>query len=175
MSVNELILHDVFSFIQQHLIEHKTELMQDNFELVRRTVFQNDRLKKLQDYCVERITRDPSLLINSEDYLSVNLTLLLRVFQRDDLQLDEIEVWDYLIQWGIAHTCASTETPDLALEHISKWPKEHVKTLQSTVHQCIPLIRIFQISSKDFFSKIMPYKNILLKVLYEDVMKYHMV
>ncbi|GES87401.1 hypothetical protein GLOIN_2v1785846 [Rhizophagus clarus] len=175
MAADELILHDLFGFIQQHLIEHKAEWMQENFDLVRRTVFQNDRLKKLQDYCVDKICKEPSLLFNLKDYLSVNLTVLLRVFQRDDLQLDEIEVWDYLIQWGTAHTCASTETPDLALEHISKWSEEHVKVLQSTIYQCIPLIRIFQISSKDFFNKIVPYKDILSKSLYEDVMKYHMV
>ncbi|EXX54491.1 hypothetical protein GLOIN_2v1785846 [Rhizophagus irregularis DAOM 181602=DAOM 197198] len=175
MAADELILHDLFGFIQQHLIEYKAEWMQENFDLVRRTVFQNDRLKKLQDYCVERICKEPTLLFSSKDYLSVNLTVLLRVFQRDDLQLDEIEVWDYLIQWGTTQTCASTETPDLILEDISKWSKEHVKALQSTIQQCIPLIRIFQISSKDFFNKIVPYKGILPKSLYKDVMKYHMV
>ncbi|CAI2169746.1 16538_t:CDS:10 [Funneliformis geosporum] len=133
------------------------------------------KLKKLQEYCVDRICKDPPLLFNSEDHLSVNLTVLLRVFQRDDLQLDEIAVWDYLIRWGIAQTCALTETPDLALEHISKWSDENIKTLQSSIHQCIPLIRIFQISSKDFYSKVMPYESILPKMLYEDIMRYHMV
>ncbi|CAI2169398.1 19176_t:CDS:10 [Funneliformis geosporum] len=55
MAADELILHDLFGFIQQHLIEYKAEWMQENFDLVRRTVFQNDRLKKLQEYCVDRI------------------------------------------------------------------------------------------------------------------------
>ena len=67
MAADELILHDLFGFIQQHLIEHKAEWMQENFDLVRRTVFQNDRLKKLQDYCVDKICKEPSLLFNSKD------------------------------------------------------------------------------------------------------------
>ncbi|CAG8555188.1 8665_t:CDS:2 [Diversispora eburnea] len=55
MAADELILHDLFGYIQQHLITYKTQWMHENFSLVRRTVFQNDRLKRLQEYCVDRI------------------------------------------------------------------------------------------------------------------------
>ncbi|CAG8704176.1 2725_t:CDS:2, partial [Cetraspora pellucida] len=100
MAADELILHDLFGYIQQHLVTYKVQWMEDNFDLVRRTVFQNDRLKRLQEYCVARI---------------------------------------------------------------------------STIQQCIPLVRIFQISSNDFHSRIMPYRDIIPKALFEDVMRYHMV
>ncbi|RIB07198.1 hypothetical protein C2G38_2252777 [Gigaspora rosea] len=176
MAADELILHDLFGYIQQHLVTYKVQWMEENFDLVRRTVFQNDRLKRLQEYCVTRICKNPSLLFDSDDYLSVNLNVLLRVIQRDDLHLDEIDVWNYLIKWGIAKTAASiSSSTDLTSLDISKWQPEHLNTLQTTIQQCIPLVRMFQISSNDFHSKVMPYKDIIPNTLFEDVMKYHMV
>ncbi|CAG8734972.1 15662_t:CDS:2, partial [Acaulospora morrowiae] len=178
IAADELILHDLFGSIQQHLIIYKSQWMHDNFSLMRKTVFQNDRLKKLQDFCVDRICKKPELLFNSDDYGSVNLNVLLRVLQRDDLQLDEIEVWNYLIQWGIHQTSviASPNSPkDLTELPISEWSTKHLATLRSTIQQCVPLVRMFQISSKDFYSKVMPYQSVLPPALYEDVMRYYMV
>ncbi|CAG8640215.1 42558_t:CDS:2 [Gigaspora margarita] len=147
MAADELILHDLFGYIQQHLVTYKVQWMEENFDLVRRTVFQNDRLKRLQEYCVTRICKNPSLLFDSDDYLSVNL-----------------------------NTAASiSSSNDLTSLDISKWQPEHLNTLQTTIQQCIPLVRMFQISSNDFHSKIMPYKGIIPKALFEDVMRYHMV
>ncbi|CAG8495357.1 8357_t:CDS:2 [Dentiscutata erythropus] len=68
-----------------------------------------------------------------------------------------------------------SSSTDLTSLDISKWQPEHLSTLKSTIQQCIPLVRIFQISSNDFHSKVMPYKDIIPKALFDDVMRYHMV
>ncbi|CAG8559840.1 5073_t:CDS:2 [Acaulospora colombiana] len=125
----------------------------------------------------EIILREPELLFKSDDYSSVNLNVLLRVLQRDDLQLDEVEIWNYLVQWGIYQTSetVSSSSKDLTKLPISEWSTEHLVILRSTIQQCVPLIRMFQISSRDFYSKVMPYQSILPPALYEDIMRYHMV
>ncbi|RHZ73791.1 hypothetical protein Glove_229g44 [Diversispora epigaea] len=72
----------------------------------------------------------------------------------------EIEIWDYVIKWGIA------QNPTLP-KNLEEWSKENFKTLKTTLHQCLPLIRYFPISEKDIWEKLKPYRKILDQIIYE--------
>ncbi|RHZ79194.1 hypothetical protein Glove_151g11 [Diversispora epigaea] len=50
-----------------------------------------------------------------------------------------------------------------------EWSKENIKALKITLHQCLPLIRYFHIPSEVILEKVEPYKKILEKQLWDDI------
>ena len=87
---------------------------------------------------------------------------MVSLLKRDDLQLEEVIIWEYVIKWGISQN--STLPGDL-----KEWTKENFITLKNTLQQCLPYIRYFQLSSTEFFDKIRPYKKLLDKQLWLDI------
>ncbi|CAG8775663.1 32437_t:CDS:2, partial [Gigaspora margarita] len=55
----------------------------------------------------------------------------------------------------------------------SNWTNEDFMELERILHNCIPLIRFFQISSSDFYDKVWPFNKILPENLKEDIIRYH--
>src|SRR4051794_35116591 len=60
-------------------------------------------------------------------------------------------------------------------EEINNWTPNDFNILKKTLDDFIPHIRFYEISSKDFCYKIMPYSAILPKELYHDLTQYHLV
>src|SRR6266487_2959838 len=50
--------------------------------------------------------------------------------------------------------------------------KEDFNILKKSLQQCIPFIRFYNLSSEEFSDRILPYKNILPKELYKNLLKY---
>ncbi|RHZ85093.1 hypothetical protein Glove_71g120 [Diversispora epigaea] len=76
--------------------------------------------------------------------------------------MEEIKIWDYTIKWGIAQTSTLPTNLD-------EWTKENFLTLKTTLQQCLPHIRYFQLSNIEIYDKIKPYKIILDKQLWKDI------
>src|SRR5436305_1966423 len=99
---DELLMEELVTFVQKYLIENQTKWLQNNFVKVLHTVFRFEGCKRLQDYCLESICKDPEPFFNSPKFLALEKSILLGLLKRDDLQIDETELWNYLIKWGIA-------------------------------------------------------------------------
>src|SRR5438874_2235689 len=62
----------------------------------------------------------------------------------------------------------------LEKENILEWNKDHLKELKDMLEDVIPLIRFNQITSTEFHKEIEPYKEIIDKELYEEIIQiYH--
>ncbi|CAG8557778.1 4202_t:CDS:2 [Dentiscutata heterogama] len=84
---------------------------------------------------------------------SANLSLLDEVamiclLERDDLELEETEIWNYLIKWGISKFFDN----DVTVKNISSWSDEHFMILKETISHYIPLIRYYHIP-KNYINK----------------------
>ncbi|GBC06760.1 hypothetical protein RclHR1_07020003 [Rhizophagus clarus] len=163
LSLQELVIH-----IQSFLIENKTNWMEQNFDLVYQTSFENDSFLDLQKYCNDLISNDPDKIFKSQNFTSIPEKLLISVIQSDNLQISEIQVWECVLKWGITQN--SAEFPS----DINEYSKEDFKTLKNTLKQCIPFIRFYNLNSKEFAYKVRPYKKILPKELYEDLILSHL-
>ncbi|GES93536.1 hypothetical protein GLOIN_2v1868410 [Rhizophagus clarus] len=88
----------------------------------------------------------------------------------DDLQMKEIEVWERVLEWGLAqnHPLDANYNPDP-----NDWSDDDFKKMKNTLQHCLPLIRLFSLSSEEFL-KIRPYKKLLNNQLYEDIINSHM-
>ncbi|GBC03050.1 hypothetical protein RclHR1_04970004 [Rhizophagus clarus] len=51
------------------------------------------------------------------------------------------------------------------------WSDDDFKMMENTLQHCLPLIRFFSFSSDDFFQKVRPYKKILKRQLYEELLE----
>src|SRR5437764_14708664 len=50
------------------------------------------------------------------------------------------------------------------------WSDDDFKTMEVTLQHCLPFIRFFSLSSKEFSDKVRPYQKLLNRQLYEDLL-----
>src|SRR6266498_2713138 len=118
LASDELLIEELINFVQNCLIEYQDEWLRNNFVKFLHTVFQLESYKKLQDYWLESICEYPEPFFNSPDFPTLKKTILLELIKRDDLLIEEIELWNCLIKWGLAQT---SELKEKSITDLSKW------------------------------------------------------
>ncbi|GET00936.1 hypothetical protein GLOIN_2v1877698 [Rhizophagus clarus] len=167
IAADELLLQEVVDYLQNYLIENEFEWMEQNFELIHQTSFQSNYLLELQQFCTVLMAKSPEKFFKSLNFTSFPEKSLVQLIKRDDLQMKEIEVWEYVLKWGLAQNHPLVLDPDT-------WSDNDFKTMESTLQHCLPLIRFFNLSSKEFLQKVRPYKKLLKQNLYEDLLSSHL-
>ncbi|GBB89880.1 hypothetical protein RclHR1_01670031 [Rhizophagus clarus] len=99
---DELLINELLDHIQDHLINVKTEWLKKNFSTVLHVVFERETCKGLQIYCMDKICWNPKIIFDSKEFLKFEDYILVALLKQENLQIEEIELWDYLIKWGIA-------------------------------------------------------------------------
>ncbi|RIB08488.1 hypothetical protein C2G38_2211541 [Gigaspora rosea] len=160
---SEFGLEELIKHIQLFLLENNSSWLRLNFSRVYQASFKNNNLKDLQQLCANIIAKHPNIIFDSDEFLTLSENILIFILKLDDLQMDEGNIWDYIIKWGIAQN--PSLPPDL-----DKWSDEHFLTLKNSLQNCLPLIRYFQISGEDIFDKIRPYQKLLEPALWADIM-----
>ncbi|POG81343.1 hypothetical protein GLOIN_2v1509986 [Rhizophagus irregularis DAOM 181602=DAOM 197198] len=141
--------------------------MEQHFELIYQTSFQFDSLIELQQFCTDLMVKSPVKIFKSLDFTSISEKALVQFIKKDDLQMKEIEIWEHLLKWGLAQN--PTLNPDP-----TTWSDEDSKTMENTLQHCLPLIRFFSLSSKEFLQKVRPYKKLLKREIYENLLNSHL-
>jgi hypothetical protein len=169
VATDELLLEELFIYVQDYLIIKRTKWVHENFILILNAVFRLDNCKKLQDYCFEAICENPLPIFFSKTFPSIHKEILFDLLKRDNLELEEVAIWDCLIKWGIE------QTPELEGENSDKteWNDEDYEELKNTLEQFIPLIRFVGISRTDFIGRVRPYKTIIPTHIYEVIEKFY--
>ncbi|RHZ85097.1 hypothetical protein Glove_71g128 [Diversispora epigaea] len=159
---DEFELEELSSKLEKFLIETKDSWLRTNFSLIYNSIFSRNNFKKLENFCNDIVVKYPNLIFDSDDFASLKESALVSLLKRDDLQMEEVKIWDYVIKWGIAQT---STLPTI----LDEWTKENFLTLKTTLQQCLPHIRYFQLSNIEIYDKIKPYKKILDKQLWDDI------
>src|SRR6266542_3060807 len=100
---DELILTELICYIKDYLLNLHEKWMRENpIEILNHSIFHLDSCKELVDYCLENICDNPSLIFGKRNHgKKVDEKILIEILKRDDLQLDEVSLWNYIINWGI--------------------------------------------------------------------------
>ncbi|GET01071.1 BTB/POZ protein [Rhizophagus clarus] len=163
IAVDELSIHSLISHIQEFLIEHQTEFLHQNPTEVLETVYQHETFTGLWDFCLENICKEPKILFNSENFSSLKAPLFELLLKRDDLNINEIEIWENLLKWCFAQQNNIQDDP-------TKWNKEDITSIERELYRFILLIRFYNIiEPTDFFYKVYCYRNILPQDLIHDL------
>ena len=102
------------------------------------------------------MTKEPDKLFKSPNFSSIPEKLLVSLIQNDNLQMSEIQVWEHVLKWGLAQ---NTELPS----DLTNFSNDDYKTLKNTLQQCIPSIKFYNLTSKEFLDKVFPYRKFYLK------------
>ncbi|RHZ51186.1 hypothetical protein Glove_482g74 [Diversispora epigaea] len=165
ITANELELKELSRKLESYLIESKASWLRIQFSFVYHSIFDSHGFEGLKDFYNNIIVKYPNLIFESEDFTSLKETALIPILKRDDLNIEEIKIWDYVIKWGIS------QNPTLPADS-KKWSKKNFEALKITLQRCLPLIRYFHISGEDILEKVKPYKKILEKQLWGDIIQH---
>ncbi|RGB30403.1 hypothetical protein C1646_711383 [Rhizophagus diaphanus] len=138
--------------------------MEQHFEFIHRTSLQYNSLSEIQQFCTDLMAKSPEKVFKSLDFTSLPEKSLVQLIKRDDLQMKEIEVWEHVLKWGLA------QNPTLDLNDLSD---DDFKTMKNTLQHCLPWIRFFSLSSKEFLQNVHPYKGLLNHQVYENLLNSH--
>jgi hypothetical protein len=164
IAANELSLQELFPYLEAFLIKRKADWLEQNFDLIYRTSFENNSFLQLQKYCTDLITKEPNKIFNSPNFSLIPESLLISLIQNRNVQFNEAQVWEHVIKWGLA------QNPELS-SNIESYSKDDFNTLKNTLRKCIPLIKFHNLTSKEFSEKVLPYKKLFPKELYKSLLK----
>ena len=164
VTASELSLQELIPHLQSFLTKKKANWLEQNFDFVYRTSFDNDTFLELQKYCMDTISKKSDKIFESPNFSSFSEKLLVSLIQNDNRQMNEIQVWERVLKWGIA------QNPELSSDP-SSYSKDDFNSLKNTLQQCIPFIKFHNITSREFLNKIFPYREIFSEELYMDLLK----
>ncbi|CAG8504089.1 9502_t:CDS:2 [Paraglomus brasilianum] len=167
IAADELALSVLFNNIQDYIMTNRDEWVQENLaKLLRTTSRLDSSSQKLFEHCQRVISRSPELIFQTDDFCTLEPEVLLSLIKRNDLAMNEINIWEHVIKWGRSQPPALD--PD-----VTKWSSEDFKTLEERIRDFIPHIRFFEISGADYHYKVRPYKKILPRDLKDDIKLHH--
>ncbi|KAG9300188.1 hypothetical protein G9A89_002634 [Geosiphon pyriformis] len=170
VAADELIMEDLISHLEDYLIEQYEEEMKENFFTLRETSNRHGSFKKLQNFFTDITARNPAAIFNSKEFTTLNKSALASVLCRDDLNLEESQIWEKIIEWGVAKSGSNIKA-----EEILNWTNENFEAFKGSIEELLPLIRFFHISSAVFYHKVKPFGRILPRTLYKDLLHHYLV
>ncbi|GES94921.1 BTB/POZ protein [Rhizophagus clarus] len=126
------------------IIFEKPNISPKNFEII---------LKHLYSGTVSLDELTPcellDLLCATDEFM---LTEVLYSKDGDDIDMEEVELWKYVVKWGI-HKCSNS----LDERDVNEWVEEDFNELWEILKDYVELIRFGNISNEDFSNEVKPY------------------
>ncbi|KAG9300218.1 hypothetical protein G9A89_002664 [Geosiphon pyriformis] len=167
---NEFILENLINYLEDYIIEHHEKELKENFANLHEISFKHESFKKLQGFCTEVAAKNPAIIFKSQDFTSLNKSFLVSILSRDNLLMEESQIWENVVEWGVAKL-----GKNIKVEEILNWTDEDRNAFKEIIEELVPLIRFFHMSSVDFYHKVKPFERILPGTLYEDLLHHYLV
>src|SRR5215213_10060031 len=81
IAASELSLQELVNYLQSFLIENKTNWLEQNFNLIYQTSYENELFPELQKYCTDLISKRPDEILKSLDFSLTSEKLLISLVQ----------------------------------------------------------------------------------------------
>ncbi|CAB4440704.1 unnamed protein product [Rhizophagus irregularis] len=146
IAANELSLQELIPYLQSFLIENKANWMEQNFNLIYQTSFENDSFSELQKYCTDLMTKEPIKIFNSLNFSSIPEKLLITIIQNDNLQMNDFNALKSTLQQFIPFikfdNLTSKEFLDEVFPYREILPEElHINLLKTFLSLSDPSIK----------------------------------
>ncbi|CAG8555518.1 2365_t:CDS:2 [Ambispora gerdemannii] len=164
-----LKLTDLYNFLQTHLVQDYSEWMKEKYELIQNIIKANndEDLKILTDFCTMTQQEKFQAILKSEDFAKLSKDSLVTLLKYDALDMDEIEIWDRVIEWCLARL------PKLS-KSLEEWNDSDFKLLSINIEPFIPHIRFFQIPAAIFDVKVLRYQKSLPEYALREILSFHL-
>ncbi|KAG9297469.1 hypothetical protein G9A89_020871 [Geosiphon pyriformis] len=164
LASDELEIPELITYAQEHLIAKKTWIS-ENIVTVYQAVNLHETFNLLKSQIDSLWKEDGHLFFESVDFTLLDEGSLLKLLNRQDLGLHEIEIWNFLIEWGT--TNANIEEQDT-----TKWTESDFEALQNCIGKFFPLIRFYDILPKEYTDYVAPFQHILTKEIRTKLLSY---
>ncbi|CAG8465522.1 8401_t:CDS:2 [Scutellospora calospora] len=165
---DELGLTTLIDHVQQYFVENQKNFLQKDPVGMLHIATLHEAFNKIEEFSLEFICENPEILFDSNKYLSLEENILIMILKNDGLGMDEIEIWERVVKWGIFQTKGLKDD-------VTKFNQYDFELLEKTLQRCIQYIRFHDISMVDFHQKVLPYMPILPKNLYDDILRCYMI
>ncbi|CAG8546202.1 2453_t:CDS:2, partial [Scutellospora calospora] len=159
---SDLKLSDLIDHLQNYFLTNDTEWIRANILRLLYLTFTHPSYSRLSKFCQSTFNTQFTQIFSSSEFLNLEEQFLINIIERNDLQIDEIVIWEAVLRWGIG------KLPCL-IEDVKKWTNKDFNKLRKVVKNLLPHIRFFNISGLDHRTKIRPFKKILGKELREEI------
>ncbi|KAF0473776.1 BTB-domain-containing protein [Gigaspora margarita] len=184
VAVDELLLDQLINHIQEHFIDKEYNWLKENFVMALPTIsklqnylliknepswfkkdligflcniFNDKRYKTIQDYIMDTICIDPEpLLFELEGFPTLERDIILEFIKRDDLAIEEIDVWKYLVKWTKAQYSSLSEEKFVNVD-INTWGDNELTSFKKYLEPFISYIRFCEMARDEFYYHITPY------------------
>ncbi|PKY42969.1 hypothetical protein RhiirA4_456872 [Rhizophagus irregularis] len=136
IAASELNLQELVNHLQLYIIKNNENWMEENFNLVYQTSFENHSFLELQKYCTDFISKRPNKILKSISFSLIPEKLL---------------------------------NPELSTNPAT-FSKDDFNVLKNTLQHLIPFIKFNNLTSREFSNEVLPYKKVLPKELYKDLL-----
>ncbi|CAG8561361.1 758_t:CDS:2 [Acaulospora morrowiae] len=167
IAADELALPNLVSYVQNHIISNDPSWLQQNIVNVLNVTSLHETFTILIDYCGRLIEENPEILFKSKDFCTIKSSTLTPILKRD-LKIEEVEIWDHLIAWGIK------QKPELDAD-ITGWNFRIFKTLRNRLDGMIQHIRFYNMTGQQFYEKIWPMNGIISRNLVDELLRFYLV
>ncbi|RHZ77462.1 hypothetical protein Glove_177g155 [Diversispora epigaea] len=161
LAADEFELKELTNKLETLLIEAKGSWLKTHFSFIYHSIFSQNNFKKLEEFCNDIVVKYPHLIFEADEFTSLEESALVSLIKRNDLKIEEVRIWDYVIKWGIAQTSTLPANHD-------DWTKENFLTLKTTLQQCLPHIRYFHLTSIEVILDKQLWKDINQHLLIPD-------
>src|SRR5581483_5718676 len=93
-AADQFHLQELVEYLQEYLLEDKSEWLEQHFQLIHQASFQSNNLLELQQFCTDFIAESPEKIFESLDFNSLPEESLVSLIKKDDLQMDEVKIWE---------------------------------------------------------------------------------
>lgn len=151
-ATDEFMLTELMNFAESHLLSLADTWIKTDFIKIQFHAHQFIECKNLQKFCIQKMGKNPELIFKSNDFINLSGDLLIDLLKRDDLGMDEVEIWKYVVKWGI-HKCSNS----LSERDVNEWEEKDFNELWEILKDYVELISFGDISSVDFSNEVKPY------------------
>ncbi|CAB4473351.1 hypothetical protein RhiirA5_411792 [Rhizophagus irregularis] len=187
ISSDELAIEELIGYIQKYLITYHSKYIQENIHQILNLSYNHSSYKDIQSFCIEKlIMNNPILLFNSINFFYLYEEILLELLERDDFnKFNEIDMWNFIIKWGIYQSndqlsildhndeewLLNLELKDLIdyLINTCSWTTKEFNILGKILKNLLTKIRFIEFLKVDFIKYITPFKEIFNNEFYDQL------
>nr|CAG8545991.1 1600_t:CDS:10 [Entrophospora candida]CAG8554048.1 8741_t:CDS:10 [Entrophospora candida] len=156
---DELLLDELIDVIEHYLLKYKSTDLEDKMAIVFQLAVKLKSCNKLQDHLLEIVSHNLSQYIESDDFLTLEHSTVEFILKCDGLNVQEVELWDFLINWGMANSSRLYD------DDLDKWTIDDFEELHLQIKNLVCLIRFTAMERHEYSQNVFPYKKLLPKQL----------
>ncbi|GBB84720.1 hypothetical protein RclHR1_01130015 [Rhizophagus clarus] len=164
----KLEIQEFIEYLQPIFLEHYHGWIQENLLDLEKFSSKRESFNEIRRYCLDQLCQNPDVIFKSDDVGSIEKRVLTDFLSRDDLIADEIDLWNLIIKWGLAHDQSISREPP------NKWSVDDVNKMKAVMSDLIPLIRFKWITSDLFIPQVKPYKKLFDEETFENLVDSYM-